>query len=105
MFTYLVLQRHLVIEAGEAAFIVAAPGLRLALPSPARPVQTKGGVGCGMQHHGEQTPHLWDGHRDQVGLPPFWASTATACVTSRKAWANRQSVIWRCHPAQRRTSY
>jgi hypothetical protein len=42
------------------------------------------------------------GERDQADGPP--GPPAAARVSSRKAWASRHRVTWRCHPAQERPS-
>jgi len=102
----LVLQRHFQNSVCEAAFIVAAAGLGLALAPPAGPMQTKGVVDAIVQQHGQQAPHFWRGEGDQAALlPPFAPVWAVARVTARKAWASRHSVTCRYHPSQRRTSY
>ena len=91
--------------AGEATFPVTAAGLGLASPPPARPVQPVLTLLSVQHQEGEQAPHLRERQRDQVGLIPPFAPSATARVIARKAWANRQRVMWRCHPCQVRTSY
>lgn len=82
----LVLQRHIVIRAGEAAFPMAAPGLGLAFATPAGPVQEESLRVPVAQHHGQQALHLRDGERDQVAsIPPFAPCAALARVAARNA--------------------
>ncbi len=71
--------------------------LRLGLPlaAPARPIQMEPLLRHRTGQDAQEPPHLWRGERDQVVSPPFLAvaSFAVARVTSRKAWASKQSVI------------
>ena len=83
---------------------MAAAGLSLALAPPAGPVEVEGVLGAITQQDGQQATHFRDGHRDQFGVRPPFAPLA-ARVTSRNACASKQRVMWRYHPAQRRTSY
>src|SRR5690242_1081341 len=86
---------------------MAAAGLGLAVAPPARPVQAKTLLLRREREQPQEPPHLRHRQRDELGLcAPFSApALAAARVTSRKAWASRQSVTWRCQPAQDRTSY
>ena len=86
---------------------MAAAGLGLAFAPPAGPVQPMLARCSGdEQQHRQQAPHFRDGEGDQAAvIPPFAALGGAARVTSRKAWASRQSVMCRYHPSQRRTSY
>ena len=54
----LVLQRQFSSQPGEAAPVVAAPGLGLAFPAPARPVQPEALVLGREQEEQEETPIL-----------------------------------------------
>src|SRR3954467_12253174 len=102
----LILQRHFQNSASEVAFIVAATGLSLALASPVGPLQLMLLALRGEQQHPQQAPHFRCGEGDQAPvIPPFPPLGKAAGVTARKAWASRHSVICRCHPSQRRTSY
>lgn len=81
-------------------------GIGLALAPPGGPLQMEPLVGDWVDQDAEQAPHLRRGERDQVAEAPFLSSLfAAARVTSRKACASKQSVIWRYQPSQRRTSY
>ena len=95
------------IDLGEAAVVVAAAGVGLAVTPPAGPVQPMCVMFRGQEEHPQQAPHFRGGDRDQAaGCSPFLAlALAAARVTSRKAWASRHSVICRCQPSHRRTSY
>ncbi len=95
------------LEPGEAAAVVAAAGLGLALAPPARPMEAEALLRRRAQQEGEQAPDRRDGQRAEAGgrAPPSAPALAAVRVTARKAWASRQRVTWRCHPAQERTSY
>jgi len=87
--------------------VMGAPGLGLALAPPGRPGEVETLLRHGTGQDAQQAPHFRRRERDQIVSPPFLAvaSFAVARVTSRKAWASKHSVIWRCQPSQRRTSY
>lgn len=92
---------------GGAAGGMASFCARLMMASKARPGQVvalAGGVGVQGQ---QEMPDLGQRERDQVRDPPFSdaASAAVALVTASSAWANKTSVMWRCHGVQFRTSY
>jgi capsule polysaccharide modification protein KpsS len=75
--------------------VMRAPGLGLALAPPARPVQVEPLPRDRADQHLEESPHLRRREWDQRVSPPFLAvaSFAVARVTSRYAWASKQSVI------------
>ncbi len=73
---------------------MGASGLGLPLTPPAGPVNQEALLLGGADQGAQQASHLRRGERDQVVTPPFWAvAFAVARVTSRKAWASKQSVI------------
>jgi hypothetical protein len=80
----LVLQRHFQRRLREAAFVVAAAGLSLALAPPAGPMQAKAVVRAITEQQGEQAPHLRCGQGNQATVR-FPLLAAAARVTSRKA--------------------
>jgi hypothetical protein len=81
---HLVLQRHFQRRLREAAFVVAAAGLSLALAPPAGPMQAKAVVRAITEQQGEQAPHLRCGQGNQATVR-FPLLAAAARVTSRKA--------------------
>jgi hypothetical protein len=80
----LILQRHFQRRLREAAFVVAAAGLSLALAPPAGPMQAKAVVRAITEQQGEQAPHLRCGQGNQATVR-FPLLAAAARVTSRKA--------------------
>jgi hypothetical protein len=70
----LVLQRHFERRPSEAAFVMAAAGLGLALPTPAGPMQAERGLGMIAQDDRQHAPHFRCGEGDQAALGPPLAS-------------------------------
>ena len=93
----LVLQRQIRGYITGTAAVVTAAGLCLPSAPPAGPAQVVRPLHVRQGEHEQQAAHLWSGERDQVvGDPPLSAAAfAVVRVTSRKAWASRQSVMCR----------
>jgi hypothetical protein len=101
----LILQRHF--RWGCPAAVMGEPGLGLTPAPPGGPGEMEGLLRIRAEQDAQQTAYFRGGERDQIpDTPPFVVPPfVTARVTSRKAWASKPRVIWRCQPAQVRTSY
>ena len=85
---------------------MTAAGLGLALPTPVGPMQPERVLGMIAQEIASKRRTSGTVRGIRLRSAPLWhRSEQPPRVTSRKAWASKQSVICRYHPAQRRTSY
>ena len=96
-------------KADEAPLVVAASRPRLMSAAPNGPPE---GVlrqqRATPDQPAQEPPDLRHRQRQEIGAqagPLFSSPAACRRVTARNACAKRQSVMWRCQPSQRRTSY